>query len=81
MTAPACLARPSHEGGPQESELEREYGARHGSDCEEDPGSLGPSLRQLQIDAVRGAQPAPFGDRHHQRHRDPEFREDDMEGE
>ena len=73
------LARPSHEGGPQESELEREHRPGHRADGEQNRRALGPTFCQDEIDGLTGAQPSPFGNRHHERQGNADRRKDDVE--
>jgi hypothetical protein len=69
-----------HEMGPQESELERENRPRDSADREQDRGSLGPPLGQLQVDLVARLLPPPLGDDHEDGHSDADDSEDDVEG-
>ena len=71
----------AHEAWPEQPELERENGARHGADGEQDGRALGPSLRELEVHGVAGAHPSPLGDHHERGESDADDREDDVEGE
>ena len=78
---PEYLAEALGELGPQQPELERQNGARHGADREGHRGDLRPALRQLERHRVLAAQPDVVGDQHHRREPHAEAGEDDVEAE
>ena len=75
---PADRARVFHKLGPEQSKLEREHRARDRTRGEENSHSLGPGFGEVQINQLFGFEPAPMGNRHEERHRDADRREDDV---
>ena len=71
----------AHELRPQQPELEAEHRAGHRADGERDRHVLRPPLRQLQGVGIVVLDAAVVGDQRHERPRDAERDEDDVEGE
>src|ERR1700676_4555191 len=60
---------PAHEVRPEQTEFEGQDGARDRSYGKQNGGSLGPALRQVEVNRVAGSLPTPFCDHHEHRHR------------
>jgi hypothetical protein len=78
---PDRLAGRLHEARPEQAELERQHGARHGPDGEQDRGALRQALGELRVVVIARACGQDVGDHHQQRQRDPDGGEDDVEAE
>jgi len=72
------LAECPHEPRPQQAELERKHGARHGAHGEEDARALGEPLRQLEVVRIARAPPPQVRQHEQQRQRDARRREHDV---
>ncbi len=73
--------RELHERRPQETEFEREHGAGHSADREENGRSSCPPLGQVQVFRTTGTQPCDLGGDHHDRHGHADHRKNDVKGE
>ena len=69
---PKTAAEPSHEGRPQEAELEREDRPGHGTDGERDRRRLRPALGERHRVGVVPAQATVVRDQHQRRQRNAE---------
>ena len=77
---PEGLAPLAHELRPEQPELEAQHRAGHGADRERDRHVLRPPLREQQGVGVAVLDPAVVGDQRHERPRDAERHQDDVEG-